>query len=149
MQEGDPIEVAGVPAKQHFTKAPPRYSEANLVKTLQEKGIGRPSTYGVIISGLQVMHSTAHLLLSTCQSLLLYASPSWLLYALPSWLCYTALSVIADGYTYHEGIIDCRSGQQTDMALLTCNEAGYIRFHHSACCAKEQSGTWQGVYTLN
>lgn len=54
MQEGDQVGVAGVPPKQHFTKAPPRYSEANLVKTLQEKGIGRPSTYGVIISGLQV-----------------------------------------------------------------------------------------------
>lgn len=46
--------MAGAPPKQHFTKAPPRFSEANLVKTLQEKGIGRPSTYGTIIKGLQV-----------------------------------------------------------------------------------------------
>lgn len=53
LQEGEPVRVAGVPPKQHFTKAPPRFSEANLVKTLQEKGIGRPSTYGAIITGLQ------------------------------------------------------------------------------------------------
>ncbi|KAL3144457.1 hypothetical protein ABBQ32_004201 [Trebouxia sp. C0010 RCD-2024] len=53
LQEGDQIGVAGAPPKQHFTKAPPRFSEANLVKTLQEKGIGRPSTYGTIIKGLQ------------------------------------------------------------------------------------------------
>ena len=70
MQEGDQVGVAGVPPKQHFTKAPPRYSEANLVKTLQEKGIGRPSTYGVIISGLQVLYCNHCCYLFTYQAML-------------------------------------------------------------------------------
>lgn len=39
--------------KQHFTEPPPRYNEATLVKTLEEKGIGRPSTYAAIISTIQ------------------------------------------------------------------------------------------------
>src|SRR3990172_11326939 len=38
---------------QHFTEPPPRYTEATLIKTLEEKGIGRPSTYTPIISTIQ------------------------------------------------------------------------------------------------
>ena len=39
--------------EQHFTQPPPRYSEASLVKTLEELGIGRPSTYASIIDTIQ------------------------------------------------------------------------------------------------
>ena len=39
--------------EQHFTQPPPRFSEASLVKTLEELGIGRPSTYASIISTIQ------------------------------------------------------------------------------------------------
>ena len=39
--------------KQHFTQPPPRYTEATLVKALEEKGIGRPSTYAAILSTVQ------------------------------------------------------------------------------------------------
>jgi len=53
MQEGDKIPLKNLRAEQHFTEAPPRYSEATLVKTLEEHGIGRPSTYASIISTLQ------------------------------------------------------------------------------------------------
>jgi DNA topoisomerase-1 len=52
MNEGDIVDVNEIRAEQHFTEPPPRYSEASLVKTLEEYGIGRPSTYASIISTL-------------------------------------------------------------------------------------------------
>ena len=48
--EGDVAELEALEPKQHFTQPPPRYSEASLVKELEEQGIGRPSTYAQIIS---------------------------------------------------------------------------------------------------
>ena len=45
--------IPGVTSKQHFTQPPPRYNEALLIKELEEKGIGRPSTYAAIISTIQ------------------------------------------------------------------------------------------------
>ena len=50
-QEGQT--VPGLTSKQHFTQPPPRYNEALLIKELEEKGIGRPSTYAAIISTIQ------------------------------------------------------------------------------------------------
>lgn len=50
---GDKIKLKEIRAEQHFTEPPPRYSEASLVKALEEHGIGRPSTYASIISTLQ------------------------------------------------------------------------------------------------
>ncbi|MBA8882690.1 DNA topoisomerase I [Dokdonella fugitiva] len=52
MQIGEAVPLAAVDAEQHFTEPPPRYSEASLVKTLEEYGIGRPSTYASIIQVL-------------------------------------------------------------------------------------------------
>jgi len=49
----DPLKRGEVTATQHFTQPPPRYSEASLVKKLEELGIGRPSTYAAILSVLQ------------------------------------------------------------------------------------------------
>jgi DNA topoisomerase-1 len=53
MRERDPLKTGGVAATQHFTQPPPRYSEATLVKRLEELGIGRPSTYASIMQVLQ------------------------------------------------------------------------------------------------
>ncbi len=53
LQEGDHIDLVALHADQHFTEPPPRYTEASLVKALEEHGIGRPSTYAAIISTLQ------------------------------------------------------------------------------------------------
>ncbi|MES9878523.1 MAG: type I DNA topoisomerase [Candidatus Sedimenticola sp. PURPLELP] len=53
LSEGDVIDLAAIRPEQHFTEPPPRYSEASLVKALEEHGIGRPSTYASIISTLQ------------------------------------------------------------------------------------------------
>jgi DNA topoisomerase I len=53
MNEGDTVDLLAIKALQHFTEPPPRFSEASLVKALEEHGIGRPSTYATIISTLQ------------------------------------------------------------------------------------------------
>jgi len=53
LEKGDVCILNDIRADQHFTEPPPRYSEASLVKTLEEHGIGRPSTYATIISTLQ------------------------------------------------------------------------------------------------
>lgn len=52
MKEGDIIDLHEINSSQHFTEPPPRFSEASLIKTLEEYGIGRPSTYTSIISTL-------------------------------------------------------------------------------------------------
>ncbi|MET0225964.1 MAG: DNA topoisomerase I [Dokdonella sp.] len=52
MKIGEAVPIAAINADQHFTEPPPRYSEASLVKTLEEYGIGRPSTYASIIQVL-------------------------------------------------------------------------------------------------
>jgi DNA topoisomerase I len=51
--EQDGQTVPGMVSKQHFTQPPPRYNEALLIKELEDKGIGRPSTYAAIISTIQ------------------------------------------------------------------------------------------------
>ena len=56
LEEGQAISLEAIIAGQHFTEPPPRYTEASLVKTLEEYGIGRPSTYASIISTLQQRH---------------------------------------------------------------------------------------------
>ena len=53
LEEGQVVELLEVRPEQHFTEPPPRYTEASLVKALEEYGIGRPSTYASIISTLQ------------------------------------------------------------------------------------------------
>jgi DNA topoisomerase-1 len=53
MVKGDPARTGSVQASQHFTQPPPRYSEASLVKKMEELGIGRPSTYASILGVLR------------------------------------------------------------------------------------------------
>jgi len=53
LSEGEKVALVAIRPEQHFTEPPPRYSEASLVKALEEHGIGRPSTYASIISTLQ------------------------------------------------------------------------------------------------
>ncbi len=53
LEKGDTVDLVDVLPNQHFTQPPPRYTEASLVKTLEEFGIGRPSTYAPIISTIQ------------------------------------------------------------------------------------------------
>jgi DNA topoisomerase-1 len=50
--KGEMLDLKGVTPEQHFTEPPPRYTEATLVKALEEKGIGRPSTYAAILTTL-------------------------------------------------------------------------------------------------
>ena len=53
LKEGDRLKWLEITPKQHFTQPPPRYTEATLVKALEENGVGRPSTYAAIISTIQ------------------------------------------------------------------------------------------------
>ena len=53
LQKGDIVKNTKVNGEQHFTAPPPRYTEASLIKTLEEKGIGRPSTYAPILDTIQ------------------------------------------------------------------------------------------------
>ncbi|HUC37299.1 MAG TPA: type I DNA topoisomerase, partial [Acidimicrobiales bacterium] len=53
MREGDPLEERGLEPKSHSTQPPARFTEASLVKALEELGVGRPSTYASIISTIQ------------------------------------------------------------------------------------------------
>ena len=53
LNQGDVVKLEKINPKQHFTQPPPRFTEASLVKNLEEHGIGRPSTYAPIISKIQ------------------------------------------------------------------------------------------------
>lgn len=53
VEQGEELAVNSITPEQHFTEPPPRYSEATLVKALEEKGIGRPSTYAAIMTTIQ------------------------------------------------------------------------------------------------
>jgi len=53
MEEGKKVKVLEIKGEQHFTEPPPRFTEASLIKALEEYGIGRPSTYASIISTLK------------------------------------------------------------------------------------------------
>ncbi|WP_456432701.1 type I DNA topoisomerase [Thermosulfuriphilus sp.] len=53
VKEAEKLELLELIPKQHFTQPPPRYTEASLIKALEEKGIGRPSTYATIISTIK------------------------------------------------------------------------------------------------
>ena len=52
LQKGDALNLQSMDPRQHFTQPPPRYTQASLIKELDEKGIGRPSTYAAIISNI-------------------------------------------------------------------------------------------------
>ncbi|MGB8480189.1 MAG: type I DNA topoisomerase [Acidobacteriaceae bacterium] len=53
LNDGQPLNLKQLKPEQHFTEPPPRFNEASLVKELEERGIGRPSTYASIISTIQ------------------------------------------------------------------------------------------------
>jgi DNA topoisomerase-1 len=53
LRQGDRLTLLSLAPEQHFTQPPPRFSEATLVKELEERGIGRPSTYAAILSTIQ------------------------------------------------------------------------------------------------
>ncbi len=58
LEKGTAIDIKTLEEKALLSKAPPRYNEASLIKTLEEKGIGRPSTYAMIISLIQMKNYT-------------------------------------------------------------------------------------------
>ncbi len=59
LKEKEKLQIGEIKPEQHFTKPPPRYNEASLIKTLEDKGIGRPSTYASIVATIQQRHYVA------------------------------------------------------------------------------------------
>src|SRR5437870_7227037 len=53
LSQGEQLDLVELQPEQHFTQPPPRYTEATLVKALEENGIGRPSTYAPILTTVQ------------------------------------------------------------------------------------------------
>ncbi len=53
LEKNEPLDLLGIYPEQHFTEPPPRYTEATLIKALEQHGIGRPSTYAPIMSNIQ------------------------------------------------------------------------------------------------
>ena len=53
LEQGEPLVLAGSDKQQHFTQPPARYTEATLVRAMEEKGVGRPSTYAAIVSTIE------------------------------------------------------------------------------------------------
>ena len=53
LNEGDVVQSISIEPKQHFTQPPARFSEATLIKTLEENGVGRPSTYAPTLETIQ------------------------------------------------------------------------------------------------
>ncbi len=53
LEEGEKVDLVELTPAQHFTQPPPRFSESSLIKTLEERGIGRPSTYAAIIKTIK------------------------------------------------------------------------------------------------
>ncbi len=56
LAEGEPLRRLEIVAEQHFTQPPSRYTESSLIKELEEKGVGRPSTYAAILSNIRDRH---------------------------------------------------------------------------------------------
>lgn len=56
LAEGEELKRLEIVAEQHFTQPPPRYTESSLIKELEEKGVGRPSTYAAILSNIRDRH---------------------------------------------------------------------------------------------
>jgi len=56
LQQGEPLDLLKLSPDQHFTQPPPRFTEASLVKALEEQGIGRPSTYAATVATLQTRY---------------------------------------------------------------------------------------------
>jgi DNA topoisomerase-1 len=53
LEKNEPLDLLGIYPEQHFTEPPPRYTEATLIKALEQRGIGRPSTYAPIMANIQ------------------------------------------------------------------------------------------------
>ena len=53
LQDGEPLDLIGLSSEQHFTQPPPRFTEATLIRALEERGIGRPSTYAPTIETIR------------------------------------------------------------------------------------------------
>jgi DNA topoisomerase I len=126
LAQGDSLDLLSVTPKQHFTQPPPRFSEASLIKELEERGIGRPSTYATILStimdreyvtiGKQRLHPT---------------ELGWLINAL---LVQSFPNIVDVEFTANmeKGLDEIENGKQAYLALLNDFYTGFAGSVQSA-----------------
>jgi DNA topoisomerase-1 len=111
LTEGQSLALVGVEAKGHETSAPPRYTEASLVKALEELGIGRPSTYAAIISTIVDRG---------------YVTPRGQA-LVPNWIAFSVVRLLEE---YFSDLVqyDFTAGMESDLDLIAGGEADRVEW---------------------
>ncbi|MCU1425711.1 MAG: topA, partial [Microbacteriaceae bacterium] len=111
LSEGQTLALVELEAKGHETSAPPRYTEASLVKTLEELGIGRPSTYAAIISTIVDRG---------------YVTPRGQA-LVPNWIAFSVVRLLEE---YFSDLVqyDFTAGMESDLDLIAGGEADRVEW---------------------
>ncbi len=136
VKEGDVLKTLKINPKQHFTKPPPRFSEASLVKELEKNGIGRPSTYATILS---VIRDKGYV-----DFIKRYFVPSELGFIVNDLLVSSFPDILDTTFTAHleTSLDDVASGNLNEVELLT---RFYTSFKKSLDTADEHMVSVKGV----
>jgi DNA topoisomerase-1 len=136
VKEGDVLKTLKINPKQHFTKPPPRFSEASLIKELEKNGIGRPSTYATILS---VIRDKGYV-----DFIKRYFVPSELGFIVNDLLVSSFPDILNTTFTAHleTSLDDVASGNLDEVQLLT---RFYTSFKKSLDTADEHMVSVKGV----
>jgi DNA topoisomerase-1 len=128
MAERDRLSVEEIEAKGHDTSAPPRYTEASLVKTLEELGIGRPSTYAAIISTIVDRG---------------YVTPRGTA-LVPNWIAFSVVRLLEE--YFHDLVeYDFTAGMEDDLDRIAGGEADRVDWLNGFYFGKDDQRGLRGV----